>query len=152
VRLELGDATYLPKVIAPLDVVTVLGNLVDNGVAAAAAVQAKQPWVEVSLVAEAGDLQIVVVDSGSGVPPDIRDRLFEPGVTSKTDRRQPHGVGLTLARQITRRHGGDLELADPGGPECGAIFVARLRDVVETPSEDFDFYVEPAHQAGEGAT
>lgn len=67
-------------------------------------------------------------DTGPGVPFEIRDRLFDPGVTTKSG---GWGVGLTLTRRIVEGvHGGRLELVDRG--ERGVTFQARLPRAPET--------------------
>jgi len=63
-----------------------------------------------------------ISDTGPGVDPEIRDRIFEPGVTTKSG---GWGVGLALSRRIVQGvHKGRIELLD-GRPE-GATFVIRL--------------------------
>ena len=59
-------------------------------------------------------VEISVADSGSGIMPEIRDRLFEPFVTTKSD---GTGLGLTICRLIIEAHGGRLwyEAASDGG-------------------------------------
>ena len=52
------------------------------------------------------------------------------------------GMGLALSRQISRRIGGDIWVADPGGDDGGAVLVARLPAVLET--------AQMADQDGEG--
>jgi signal transduction histidine kinase len=65
-----------------------------------------------------GWVRLEVRDSGPGVSPEVRDRLFEAGTTTKSG---GWGVGLTLARRIVEQiHGGRLELAATG-PE-GTVF------------------------------
>ncbi len=62
-------------------------------------------------------------DTGPGVPPEIRDRVFDPGVTTKSG---GWGVGLTLTRRIVKGvHRGRIELLDRSG-ERGVTFQARL--------------------------
>ena len=63
---------------------------------------------------------IELEDTGPGVPDAIRDRLFEPFVTS--GKQDGLGLGLALARQTVRNHGGDLWTE----PAAGARFVIRL--------------------------
>jgi signal transduction histidine kinase len=63
---------------------------------------------------------IELEDTGPGVPDCIRDRLFEPFVTS--GKQDGLGLGLALARQTVRNHGGDLWTE----PAAGARFVIRL--------------------------
>jgi two-component system CitB family sensor kinase len=128
------DSFLIGRLKAPLGVVTVLGNLIDNATAAAQAGSRRPAWVEVSLLAEADILHLVVVDSGDGVPAEAVDRLFDQDFTTTTDDARPHGVGLPLARQLTRRHGGDLSLTRASGEDCGAVFVARLPGAVESPA------------------
>jgi signal transduction histidine kinase len=70
--------------------------------------------------AEAGS-QVEVVDTGSGIPPDIRDRLFLPQFTTRKDGK---GLGLWISLALVERHGGTIEVEDaPGG---GALFRVRL--------------------------
>jgi two-component system, CitB family, sensor kinase len=145
VQLRLTEESFLPgRLTAPLDVVTVVGNLLDNAVDAAANGRRRPAWVELSTVAQGDTLNVVVVDSGDGVTEDMDDNLFEPGTTTKPDEQRPHGIGLTLARQLTRRHGGHLELTSRSGNECGAVFVARLPGVLEPASEWRPVPTEPA--------
>jgi two-component system CitB family sensor kinase len=137
VHLRLSDESFLPgRLAAPLDVVTVLGNLVDNAIEAARNGARQPAWVEMSVLAEAHDLHVVVVDSGGGVAPEAAARLFDQGYTTAGDDGRPHGIGLPLSRQLARRHGGDLELTRASGEDCGAVFVARLPGVVEAPEPD----------------
>lgn len=87
-------------------------------------------WVELSLVADGDDLLVAVIDSGDGIPEDIGDRVFQEGVTTRTDEHGRHGIGLALARQVVRSHSGDLELLHRRGDDHGAVFSARLAGVV----------------------
>lgn len=132
VRLDLAPEGELRTPLdAPLDVVTVLGNLLDNATSAAARGDRRPAWVELALAADGADLLLAVTDSGDGVRDDIGERVFEEGVTTKQSDGQPHGIGLALARQVARRHGGDVELVRHSGPDHGAVFAARLPRVVQ---------------------
>jgi len=64
---------------------------------------------------------VEVDDSGPGIPPEVRQRLFEPFVTS---RKSGLGLGLALSRQTVLEHGGDLWAED--GASGGAHFRLRL--------------------------
>jgi two-component system CitB family sensor kinase len=131
VRLRLADEADLHATLtAPLDVVTVLGNLVDNAVTAARSGRRRPAWVEISLVADGDRLLLAVTDSGDGVPDSLAGRVFEDGFTTSSDRAHPHGVGLALARQVARSHRGDVELLRHAGPDHGAVFAARLEGVL----------------------
>ncbi len=57
-------------------------------------------------------LHLRVADDGPGVPPDARDKLFEPFFTTKAE---GTGLGLAMAAQIARAHGGSLRLVPGGG-------------------------------------
>ena len=81
-------------------------------------------------VAEAGGwMEIAVRDSGPGVPPEERERIFHPfeqlGEEARSDSlNRGTGLGLTIARQLARRLNGDIILRAPEGG--GAEFVVRL--------------------------
>lgn len=78
-----------------------LHNLVAN------AIQHTPPngWVKVTAKKENGQLEIAVEDSGSGVPEELREKIFEPFVSSRSN---GSGLGLAIAREIIEAHGGTL--------------------------------------------
>jgi signal transduction histidine kinase len=124
-QLVLEAREVLPVRAVPEAVLQVLGGLLDN---AAKHAPDKSPIrVEARRV---GPLAVLAVeDSGPGVPPADRERIFErftqldSGAT-----RQAGGVGLGLyiARQLANAQGGELRLADPTPPGQGARFELRL--------------------------
>lgn len=77
----------------------------------------------------AGTWELRVTDNGSGVPPDLRESIFKPYFTTKKD---GNGIGLAVAQQVVRAHGGRIHVEDArnaaGAVETGlgAAFVMRL--------------------------
>ena len=131
VHLQLtADSELRATLTSPLDVVTVVGNLLDNAVAAASRGLRRPAWVELSLAADGDDLLVAVIDSGDGVPDEIGAQVFQEGVTTRTDEQGRHGIGLALARQVARSHSGDIELVHRRGDDHGAVFSARVGGVV----------------------
>jgi two-component system, CitB family, sensor kinase len=111
----------------------VIGNLVDNGIRAAAGCH--DGWVEITLASDRHALVVHVADSGTGVPAEACDEIFQAGFTTRELARERHGLGLGLARRTARRHRGDVALVDPGDPgKRGAVFSARLEDVIAAPA------------------
>ncbi|MFZ6990606.1 ATP-binding protein [Curtobacterium sp. RRHDQ66] len=131
VLVRIGAETLVQGTITdPGDVTTVLGNLVDNAVAAALGGGDASPWVEVEVLDDGTDLHMSVMDSGAGIvgSPD----LFTRSGADDADVSRVHGlrIGLPLSREIARRRGGDVWLASAGGDDHGAVFCARLAGVV----------------------
>jgi signal transduction histidine kinase len=59
-----------------------------------------------------GEVVVSVADDGPGVPPELRERIFEPFVT---DKEQGAGLGLAIVRRIAETNGARVELRDPEG-------------------------------------
>ena len=102
-----GDATQLRQV---------LRNLLDN------ALQAVGPSGEITVQARpvGGKIEIAIADSGPGVDPAIRKRLFEPLITGRSG---GIGLGLSLVKRFVERHGGAIVYSPEGS---GARFVITL--------------------------
>ncbi|MFD7406238.1 ATP-binding protein [Streptomyces sp. NPDC059866] len=127
VRLRISDDTALGR-LAPedaADVATVVGNLVDNAVDAAAAGDGgdRGAWVEVELRQDASTVEIAVRDSGPGVAPDLAREVFSHGFTTKAAQKGERGIGLALTRLVCERHGGEISVTNT--PD-GALFTARM--------------------------
>jgi signal transduction histidine kinase len=86
----------------------VISNLAGNAIDAATA-SSPAPRVEVRLENNGGTVELSVTDNGKGVSSSMRSRLFEP---FQTDKANGVGIGLALARKITRAHGGELTLVE----------------------------------------
>lgn len=125
------DSLVLGTVKAAEDIATVLGNLIDNAVTAAALSDAPR-WVEVELLDHADTLVVTVSDSGRGVaePAGLftartRNTAIDPEAV------HGRGIGLPLARQVAERLGGDVWLVAASGGPGGAVFSARLPGVMK---------------------
>jgi two-component system, CitB family, sensor kinase len=136
VTLTIGENTWVPgRLGLPVDVTTVLGNLLDNAIYAARTGAGESKIVEVELLQDDSTLHITVADTGDGVPPDFVEHVFTEGRSTKPDSGIPggRGIGMALSRQITRALDGDIRLSSRGNPDadlCGAEFIARLPGVM----------------------
>ncbi|MEU6146122.1 sensor histidine kinase [Streptomyces sp. NPDC047081] len=116
------DDGLLPPSLPARDLVTILGNLIDNAVdAAQGSVGAR---VTVTAYAESGEVVLRVSDTGAGVAPAHADLVFQRGFSTKPAGPGGRGLGLALVRQAVQRHEGVLSVAEADGG--GAEFVVRL--------------------------
>lgn len=84
-----------------------LWNLVEN------AGKYGAPPIALSALPVPSGVCLSVEDAGPGVPPDLRDRLFEPFARAAKDRASPgFGLGLAIAQRVAAVHGGSIALAD----------------------------------------
>ncbi len=88
------------------DLVTVVGNLVDNALDAVDA----GGWVEVDVRTDPELVVISVRDSGPGVPPELADEVFRRGYTTKAAAEGHGGLGLALTRLVCSRRGGSIKV------------------------------------------
>ena len=137
------DDGLLPEALPSRDLVTILGNLIDNAVdAAQGGVRSR---VTVSAYTESvppdgaegsgpGGCALVlrVSDTGAGVDPAHADLLFQRGFTTKPADEGGRGLGLALVRQAVRRRGGALTVTEAEGG--GACFEVRLPLSAAAPS------------------
>lgn len=127
VELVIGEDSVIEGTIEPRDLVTILGNLIDNAVdAAVEGAGDRPPRVAVSAGEQDGALVLEVSDSGPGVDPSAVPALFRRGWTTKSSGGPVgHGLGLALVGQAVRRNGGDVRVS-AAGPDHGAVFTVRL--------------------------
>jgi signal transduction histidine kinase len=116
-RLDLGDDPLMIR-IDPTRISEVFVNLLKN---AFEATEAGEVAVRTKTTDEA--FVLTVSDTGSGIPPDVRKRLFEPFVTTK-GKGEGTGLGLALSKSFVVGHGGDISIASEVGK--GSSFTVRL--------------------------
>jgi PAS domain S-box-containing protein len=118
-----GDAGGVPAIVPVPDAMLrqTIFNLVQNAVDASPA--GGTVWVRAW--SENGTLQLSVRDQGAGVPPGLRERVFEPFFSTKSGMRAGGmGLGLTLVRRSVLALGGRIWIAE--GVEPGAEFRVEL--------------------------
>lgn len=94
----------------------VLLNLIGNAIDA----MPRGGRVDVSAVRDGGVVVVRVRDTGPGIAPEVRSRLFQPFVTA--GRKNGLGLGLALSRQAVLDHGGDMWVENcPNGGACFAF-------------------------------
>ena len=123
IELRVSDDTVMTRsALDSEDLITLLGNLIDNALDAAAA-SSHDRWVSVSVTEQDGELVIKVHDSGPGVLESLNGQIFQEGFSTKSGPgRKRRGFGLALVRQVARRHGGEVTVVNDGG----ALFTVRL--------------------------
>ncbi len=84
--------------------------------------QAEIRQIRLRTWAEPGYIGLSVEDTGPGVPPEHRERIFETLFTTKG--KHGTGLGLTVVKHVMEQHGGDVWLEQPS--ERGARFVLRF--------------------------
>ncbi|MEV6613319.1 sensor histidine kinase [Streptomyces sp. NPDC051051] len=121
------DDGLLPESLPARDLVTILGNLIDNAVDAAQGSMRARVTVTACTGHRAeggGELVLRVADTGAGVDPALAEQVFERGFSTKPSGPGGRGLGLALVRQAVHRHDGTLSVAEAEGG--GAEFVVRL--------------------------
>lgn len=126
VGLRLHENTYLAEIDEEVsgDLVTVLGNFVNNALDALTDARARSgegDWIEVD-IRHGSEVTVTVRDSGPGIAPEIAEEVFRHGFSTKAASDGERGLGLALTRQICRRRGGSVDVHNAQG----AVFTARF--------------------------
>jgi len=134
VELRVSVDERLPDLGDVRDLVTVIGNLVDNALDSVAATENGAGWIEVTIAPDETGLAVRVHDTGPGIPAELIDEIFRDGFTTKVARgAQRRGLGLALVSQTARRRGGYVTVEN----DRGALFPAYLpfaRDAEPSPA------------------
>ncbi len=115
--------------IIPQDIGRVILNLINNAFyavsakALASADSGYEPTVSVSTKKNNGKVEIKVSDNGNGIPQKVLDKIFQPFFTTKPTG-QGTGLGLSLAYDIVKAHGGEIEVQTKEGES--SEFVIQL--------------------------
>lgn len=121
VRVHLNVGADLPKVLVDrIQIQQVLINLIRNAIEAMEAVDRRELTIEAISVPQ-DRVEVTVRDSGPGLPESVRERLFQPFITTKE---AGLGIGLTICQSILEAHGGTICVLPDDG--TGATFVLRL--------------------------
>src|ERR1700694_5870737 len=123
IELRVSDDTVMTRsALDSEDLITLLGNLIDNALDAAGSLGGER-WVSVSVTGHQDEVVIRVHDSGPGVPESLNGQIFQEGFSTKSGPgRKRRGFGLALVRQVAHRHGGEVSVVNDGG----ALFTVRL--------------------------
>jgi signal transduction histidine kinase len=118
IKVVLETEDRLPLVQGDTDTLTQLfGNLLQNAVDASP----NGSCVRIFVRRADGSVRVEIIDEGTGIPGDVRARLFEPFVTTK---RSGIGLGLSICREIADAHRADLRFeSGPGGIGTTAIIM-----------------------------
>ncbi len=119
-----GPETELPELVADAQrIQQVLGNLVENAIMHTA----RGGTVTIVVDGEPGAIVYAVEDTGTGIPEDDLDRIFDRFHrvdTSRTRATGGSGLGLTISRQLVEAHGGSIAVVNRA--EGGSRFTVRL--------------------------
>jgi PAS domain S-box-containing protein len=108
VTLVLDIPDEVPQVVVPeTQVIQVLCNIVQNAIDASP----EGATIKVTVKPQETELRVEVVDSGSGISPELRAQIFEPFFTTKTGRQKSRmGLGLSVSNSLIEAMGGKIEV------------------------------------------
>jgi len=130
-KAKLDDS--LPKInVVPQDIGRVLLNLINNAFYAVSEARSPKPETEnydykpevIVSTKKLGDkIEMRVADNGPGIPPEIKDKIFQPFFTTKPTG-SGTGLGLSLSYDIVKAHGGELKVETKEG--VGTEFIIEI--------------------------
>lgn len=82
--------------------------------------------LQLTVAAEGEEARLIIQDSGDGMPPDVRERIFDPFFSTKGSRGT--GLGLSLVFGVVERHGGRIDVQTaPGAGTTFTLYFARTK-------------------------
>jgi signal transduction histidine kinase len=135
--VTLGAAAVPMALVDNDQIVRVLTNLIQNGIEAAQEA-GTAPVIDVRIDNPGSEISIEVTDNGPGIDPAVRERLFEPYVSTK---KHGTGLGLAIVQTIVHEHGGELS--------CGQAHGGGARFDVVLPVDGPPLLEKAPHSTGE---
>jgi signal transduction histidine kinase len=112
-----GEERIPAAVMDPSDIHTCLANLVSNAIDACKTSRKEECGVSLRVKQGDGSIIFEVEDTGCGMEPDVRDKVFNSFFTTKG--LGGTGLGLLVTKKIVREHGGRIEVkSEPGEGSC----------------------------------
>jgi two-component system CitB family sensor kinase len=131
VQLVLSDDSRLARTeIETNMVLSIVGNLIDNAIDAAAT-GAGPAIVTIRLITCEEKVTIQVSDTGPGVPKELSRRIFTDGFSTKSDDRRHRGIGLALVHRLVNRAGGTIDVDCSGETTFTVVLPTRTRGGIE---------------------
>lgn len=120
IHLELDIRSSLEGLpVPPWELCCIIGNLMDNAMDAVEDVPGGR--IDLSVSEDLRGFTFVISNNGAPIPEDLRDSLFEPGVSTKGE---GHGLGLSIVRSTLDEYGGTIAL-QPGETTVFTVTVPR---------------------------
>lgn len=122
IRVHKSLASDLPRVQADPDAIKrALSNLVDNAAEALQDSLVKEIQISTAVVGERDAVEIVITDTGHGVTPDVKEKLFLPYFSTK---KRGTGLGLAIVSRIVEDHHGSIRVEE--NSPVGTRFIVEL--------------------------
>ncbi len=130
IKISTNFAIDLPPMRADSELLrSVLVNLIDNAAEALEGSPAKELLVATRTASHGSALEIIVADTGRGISPDDKDKLFLPHFSTKD---RGTGLGLAIAARVAAEHHGSIRVED--NSPVGSRFILRLPVAEVTPA------------------
>jgi PAS domain S-box-containing protein len=121
-----GDVFVLCR---EVQIAQVLLNLLLNAFDAVVE-DAGEKWVRVEVKSHEGAVMFCVVDSGSGISPEIKARIMEPFFTTKPVGKGT-GLGLSLSKAFIEEHGGELTVSERENHTCFSFVLPEFKEAAD---------------------
>jgi len=122
IRIHQELASDLPSIqLDPAQMERAVVNLIDNAAEALERSAIKEIWVRTALEPERDMVEIVVADSGPGIPAEVKEKLFLPYFSTK---QRGTGLGLAIVSRIVSEHNGSIRVEE--NRPTGSKFVIEL--------------------------
>ncbi len=107
ISVHMKISTRLDKLKVPSwEMCRVLGNLIDNAIDATE--ENNNRFVEIEIFEESENYGFIVKNNGDMIFQDMKDKIFQPGFTTKGEKGQ--GMGLAISKEIVEKYGGSIDV------------------------------------------